>query len=141
MIPHFHILFEFLSILYENQLQTLNIKKIYRYQIKCGEYSDSIMLMQHIPPPNLFLQLPSPTPGCPPPHIFCIYKKCTHPHLGLYVYIEHKLWMMRGGTLLIEGHGFKGQGQIWHSVYKTLRARYTIQFLPNHFQTLHVSCS
>ena len=30
-----------------------------------------------------------------------------------------KLWMMRGGTLLILGHGVKGQGQLWHSVYKT----------------------
>ena len=34
-----------------------------------------------------------------------------------------KLWMMRGGTLLILGHGVKGQGQLWHSVYKTLWAR------------------
>ena len=31
----------------------------------------------------------------------------------------YKLFMMRGGTLLILGHGFKGQGQIWHFVYKT----------------------
>ena len=31
-----------------------------------------------------------------------------------------KLWMMRGETLLILGHGVKGQGQLWHSVYKTL---------------------
>ena len=30
------------------------------------------------------------------------------------------LWMMRGGILLILGHGVKGQGQLWHSVYKTL---------------------
>ena len=28
--------------------------------------------------------------------------------------------MMRGGTLLILGHGVKGQGQLWHSVYNTL---------------------
>ena len=28
--------------------------------------------------------------------------------------------MMRGGTLLILGHGVKGRGQLWHSVYKTL---------------------
>ena len=28
--------------------------------------------------------------------------------------------MIRGGTLLIFGHGVKGQGQLWHSVYKTL---------------------
>ena len=34
-----------------------------------------------------------------------------------------KLWMMRGGTLLILGHGVKGQGQLWHSVYKTLWTR------------------
>ena len=31
-----------------------------------------------------------------------------------------KLWMMRGGTLLILGHGVIGQGHLWHSVYKTL---------------------
>ena len=30
-----------------------------------------------------------------------------------------KLWMMRGRTLLILGHMVKGQGQIWHSLYKT----------------------
>ena len=30
--------------------------------------------------------------------------------------------MMRGGTLLILGHGVTGQGQLWHSVYKTLWA-------------------
>ena len=34
-----------------------------------------------------------------------------------------KLSMMRGGTLLILGHGVKDQGQLWHSVYKTLWAR------------------
>ena len=45
--------------------------------------------------------------------------------------------MMRGGTLLILGHGVKGQGQLWHSVYKTLWARYRPQFLLNHFQTSH----
>ena len=27
-----------------------------------------------------------------------------------------KLWMMRGGTLLILGHGVIGQGQLWHCV-------------------------
>ena len=48
--------------------------------------------------------------------------------------------MMRGGTLLIWGHGVKGQGQLWHSVYKTLWTRYRLQFLPNHFQTSHVNC-
>ena len=31
-----------------------------------------------------------------------------------------KLCMMRGGTLLILGHGVIGQGHLWHSVYKTL---------------------
>ena len=31
-----------------------------------------------------------------------------------------KLYMMIEGTLLILGHGVKGQGQLWHSVYKTL---------------------
>ena len=31
--------------------------------------------------------------------------------------------MMRGGTLLILGHGVKGQGQLWHSIYKTLWTR------------------
>ena len=51
-----------------------------------------------------------------------------------------KLLMMRGGTLLIWGHGVKGQGQLWHSVYKTLWTRYRLQFLPNHFQTSHLSC-
>ena len=34
-----------------------------------------------------------------------------------------QLCLMRGGTLLIMGHGMKGQGQLWHSVYKTLWAR------------------
>ena len=46
-----------------------------------------------------------------------------------------KLWMMRGGTLLIWGHRVKGQGQLWHSVYKTLWTWYRLQVLPNHFQT------
>ena len=31
--------------------------------------------------------------------------------------------MMRGGALLILGHGVKGQGQLWHSVHKTLWTR------------------
>ena len=39
-----------------------------------------------------------------------------------------ELWMMREGTLLIFGHGVKGQGQLWHSVYKTLWAGYRLQF-------------
>ena len=34
MIPHIHTLFEFISIPYENQHQTLNIKKIDRGQIR-----------------------------------------------------------------------------------------------------------
>ena len=34
-----------------------------------------------------------------------------------------KLWMMRGGTLLILVHGVKGQGQLLHSMYKTLWAQ------------------
>ena len=38
-----------------------------------------------------------------------------------------KLWMMRGGTLLILGQGIKGQSQLWHSVYKTLWTRYRLQ--------------
>ena len=51
-----------------------------------------------------------------------------------------KMWMMRGGTLLILGHRVKGQGQLWHSVYKNLWTREPLQFLPNHFQTSHVRC-
>ena len=51
-----------------------------------------------------------------------------------------KLWMMRGGTLLILGHGVKGQGQLWYSVYMTLWAQYRLQIKFNHFQTSHVSC-
>ena len=51
-----------------------------------------------------------------------------------------KLFMMKGGSLWILGHGVKGQGQLWHSVYKTLRAQSRLQYLPNHFQTSHVSC-
>ena len=31
--------------------------------------------------------------------------------------------MMRGGALLILGHGVKGLGQLWHSVHKTLWTR------------------
>ena len=51
-----------------------------------------------------------------------------------------KLWMMRGGTLLILGHRVKGQGQLRHSVYKTLWAGYRLHFFLDHFQTSHVSC-
>ena len=36
--------------------------------------------------------------------------------------------MMRGETLLILGHGVKGQGQFALSVYKDLWARYTLPF-------------
>ena len=36
--------------------------------------------------------------------------------------------------------GLRAQCQLWHSVYKTLRAQYTLQFLPDHFQTSPVSC-
>ena len=39
MIPHIHTLFEFISIPYENQHQTLNLKKIDRGQIRFREYS------------------------------------------------------------------------------------------------------
>ena len=38
MIPHIHTLFEFISIPYENQHQTLNIKKIDRGQIRFRDY-------------------------------------------------------------------------------------------------------
>ena len=38
MIPHIHTLFEFISIPYENQHQTLNIKKIDRGEIRFRDY-------------------------------------------------------------------------------------------------------
>ena len=38
--------------------------------------------------------------------------------------------MMRGGTLLILVNGVKGQGQLWHSTYEILWAKYTLQILP-----------
>ena len=44
-----------------------------------------------------------------------------------------KLWMMTGGTLFILGLGVKGQGQLWHSMYKALWAGYRLQFKFNHF--------
>ena len=50
------------------------------------------------------------------------------------------LLVIRGGTLLILGHGVKGQGQIWHSVYKTVWAQYILPLYSDHFQTSHVSC-
>ena len=45
MIPHILTLFEFIIIPYENQhqRQTLNIKKIDRGQIKCQEYSITLL--------------------------------------------------------------------------------------------------
>ena len=46
MIPHIHTLFEFISTPYENQHQTLNMKKIDRSQIRFREYS--ITLLQPI---------------------------------------------------------------------------------------------
>ena len=45
---------------------------------------------------------------------------------------------MRGELLLILGHGVKGHGQLWHSVYKALLAQYRLQFMSNHFQTWYV---
>ena len=47
--------------------------------------------------------------------------------------------MMREGTLVILGHKVKGQGQLWHSACVTLWAQYSLQFLPDHFQTSHAS--
>ena len=38
-----------------------------------------------------------------------------------------KLWMIKGGTLLILGHGVKGQGQLWHCV-KDHGTRYRLKF-------------
>ena len=35
---------------------------------------------------------------------------------------------MRRGTILILGYRVEGQGQLWHSVYNTLLARYRLQF-------------
>ena len=43
--------------------------------------------------------------------------------------------MMRGGTVLILGHGVKGQVQLWRSVYKALLVQNRLQFMSNHFQT------
>ena len=43
MIPHIHTLFEFISTPYENQHQTLNMKKIDRGQIKFREYSITLL--------------------------------------------------------------------------------------------------
>ena len=45
---------------------------------------------------------------------------------------------MRGGTLSILGHRVKGQGQLLHSVYKTLWTRYRLQ--SDRFQTSYVNC-
>ena len=43
MIPHIHTLFEFISTPYENQHQTLNIKKIDQGQIRFREYSITLL--------------------------------------------------------------------------------------------------
>ena len=43
MIPHIHTLFEFISIPYENQHQTLSMKKIDRGQIRFREYSITLL--------------------------------------------------------------------------------------------------
>ena len=43
MIPHIHTLFEFISIPYENQHQTLNIKKIDRGQIRFRDYRITLL--------------------------------------------------------------------------------------------------
>ena len=43
MIPHIHTLFEFISTPYENQHQTLYIKKIDRGQIRFREYSITLL--------------------------------------------------------------------------------------------------
>ena len=43
MIPHIHTLFEFISTPYENQHQTLNMKKIDRGQIRFREYSITLL--------------------------------------------------------------------------------------------------
>ena len=39
---------------------------------------------------------------------------------------------------MILGQRLKGQGQLWHTVYKALLAQYRLQFMSNHFQTSHV---
>ena len=46
-------------------------------------------------------------------HTFCPITFKLHIKLS-------KLWIMRGGTILILCHLVKGQGQIWHFVYKSL---------------------
>ena len=51
-----------------------------------------------------------------------------------------KCWMMRGGNILILGHGVKDQSQLLHSTYKTLWTQYRLYFESNLFQTSHVSC-
>ena len=43
MIPHIHTLFEFISIPYENQHQTLNVKKNKRGQTKFQKYSITLL--------------------------------------------------------------------------------------------------
>ena len=67
---------------------------------------------------------------------------CVHPSVTLYIVdtIETtvfaqslsnftcKLWLMRGGTLLILGCGVNGQGDLWHSSCEALWAGYRLQF-------------
>ena len=49
MIPHIQTLFEFISIPYENQHQTLNIKKIDRGQIRFREYWITLLQPKYWP--------------------------------------------------------------------------------------------
>ena len=55
-----------------------------------------------------------------------------------------KLFMIRGGSLLIFGYRVTGQGQIWHLIYVKSYGYtthdYRLQFMSNHFPTSHVSC-
>ena len=48
-----------------------------------------------------------------------------------------KLWMMRGGTISILGHGIKGQSQLLHSVYNTCGHDTDYRFSPITFR-LHM---
>ena len=52
----------------------------------------------------------------------------------LLLHFTCKLFMMKGGTLLILGHGVKGQGQLLHFVNKTLWTLYRLQFFPLPFK-------
>ena len=55
---------------------------------------------------------------------FCLLQAtCLPDHFQTsLVYFTCKLLLMSGGTLSILGHGVKDQGQLRHSVYKTLLA-------------------